>query len=275
MARLSYECDVCVLGGPGIGKSSLILHYTKGIFFEDIESSVEDLYQKQATSQGVSKMISILDTNAYVDAYSTSRKEQIKNAATLVFAYSIDDRDSFLKVSDDFERILGVMKTLPPCALIGLKSDLSSDRQVACEEGQRLSEQMKAVSFRECSSKLAINVNEALDPIVEAALKNSLKSEAKSEARSEEKINANYKMKSETKSDLNVDLKSDMTFDEESEANSEAKSDAKSEVKTEMKTEMKSGSSTPQTVERKSETLLRSTKKAPSSPHHDHCCIIM
>lgn len=254
MTRLSYECDVCVLGGPGIGKSSLILHYTKGIFLENIESSVEDLYQKQATSQGVSKIISILDTNANVDAYSTSRKEQIKNAATLVFAYSIDDRDSFLKVSDDFERNLGVMKTLPPCALIGLKSDLSADRQVAYEEGQRLSEHMKAVSFQECSSKLSINVNEALDPIVEVALQNSLKSEPKSEPKSD------------------LDLNSYMTFEVESAAKADAKSETKSETNSEGRTEMKSGSSTPQTVER---NHLRSMKKEPDSLHQNRCCIVM
>lgn len=266
MARLSYECDVCVLGGPGIGKSSLILHYTKGMFFEHIESSVEDLYQKQATSQGVSKIISLLDANAYVDAYSTSRKEQIKNAATLVFVYSIADRDSFLKISDDFELTLGVMKTLPPCALIGLKSDLSSDRQVAYEEGRRLSEQMKAVSFQECSSKLSINVNEALDPIVEVALMNSLKSEVKPEA----KFKANYKLKSELKSELKADLNSEITFDVP-----EAKSEAKSEVKSEVRTEMKSGTSTPQTVEGTSETHRRSLKKEPDSSHRNHCCIVM
>ena len=214
MTRLSYECDVCVLGGPGIGKSSLILHYTKGIFLENIESSVEDLYQKQATSQGVSKIISILDTNANVDAYSTSRKEQIKNAATLVFAYSIDDRDSFLKVSDDFERNLGVMKTLP----------------------------------------LSINVNEALDPIVEVALQNSLKSEPKSEPKSD------------------LDLNSYMTFEVESAAKADAKSETKSETNSEGRTEMKSGSSTPQTVER---NHLRSMKKEPDSLHQNHCCIVM
>lgn len=172
MIAPNSECDVCVLGEQGVGKTSFILHYIHSIFFEEVESSLEDIYQKQVSFNGISRIISILDTNSYVDAYSTSRKEQIRQASSLVFTYSVTDRDSFLKVLDNFERTLGVMKTLPPCALIGLKSDLTAERQVAYEEGEQLSQKMNALTFCESSAKLAVNVQEPLDQLVEMVLQN-------------------------------------------------------------------------------------------------------
>lgn len=171
------ECDICILGEPGTGKSSLVLRYVHGAFFSDVDSSVEDLYRKQVAKNGISRIVSILDSNTQADAYNSSRKQQIRHAAVLVFAYSIADRESFTRVADSYEQYLGVMQTLPPVALVGLKSDLESERQVGYGEGQQLAASMNAAIFEECSSKRDIKVDATFAPLVDLVIEKGLRNQ--------------------------------------------------------------------------------------------------
>lgn len=167
-SALNSAFDVCVMGQPQCGKSSLVCAYVYGKYIEDIDS-VEELYTKKLKTSQFDEL-TILDTSSESDIYTSSRKKQIANTGSFVFAYSIGDRQTFERLDDLIDNVIAVRGELPPFVIVGLKSDLEQSRQVAFDEGQALAERWGARYFTEASALVGQNVLVVFDKLVEVIL---------------------------------------------------------------------------------------------------------
>ncbi|ODV78558.1 P-loop containing nucleoside triphosphate hydrolase protein [Suhomyces tanzawaensis NRRL Y-17324] len=168
LKALGNEFDICVLGNASTGKSSLILHFLHNAFIEQ-ESSLEDLYIKDIRNGHIYNQVSVLDTSSSIDSYSSSRKQQILNTASIIYVYSIDDYESFVGIVELHERIQTLRPSLPPIIVVGTKADLEQ-RQVSSDEAQQWAESIGALNFSECSSKRGVGIDEAFDPLIQYLL---------------------------------------------------------------------------------------------------------
>ena len=110
------------------------------------------------------------EASATQEYYLSSRKQQIRNTTALIFAYSVADRQSFAELEDLFERTMFVRKDVPPFIIVGLRSDMDTERQVTYEEGYSLCKQLGGIKFQECSARDDVGIIEAFDPIIDAVL---------------------------------------------------------------------------------------------------------
>ncbi|KAK6459224.1 GTP-binding protein of the ras family [Scheffersomyces xylosifermentans] len=163
---LQDQFDICVLGEEHSGKSSLILHYLHNKYIEGLDASIEDLYTKPIREGSEYFEITILDTTSLLDNYSNTRKTQIRNTATILFVYAINNHESFAALEDNFDRISSVREEMPPIVLVGTKCDMEEQRQVSFDEGYEMAQRLNAISFSECSSKMSIGITEVFQPLV-------------------------------------------------------------------------------------------------------------
>lgn len=166
LTSLNNEYDICVIGELQTGKTSLILQYVHHKFVEELDSAVEELYVKVFRKGTSYNEISILDTSSNQDNYTSTRKKQLFNTSVVLFVYDITDRNSFLAVEENLERIKNITGELPPFALAGLKSDLEFERQISYEEAKLLAYSLGALNFAEASAKENSGIDDIFKPLV-------------------------------------------------------------------------------------------------------------
>lgn len=171
--------DICVLGSKNCGKSSLILGYIND-HYESGFSENEEVYTKIIRKDGNYTEISILDTNSNQDNYSTSRKIQLINNSAIIFAYAIDDKNSFFEMMELYDRVNNIRDILPPLTVVGLKCDLEDERQVEYEEGEDFASSINAMAFVETSFITGVNIEDGFQPLVDIIMQHKIEHRRKS-----------------------------------------------------------------------------------------------
>lgn len=183
LSSLNSHYDILVMGESGVGKTSLVQRYVNGVFNEGPHEQAEQLYVKAigndpgstvaSSSSNNTSMneISILDSSPLADVYGASRKQQVKNASTIMFVYAMDDRQSF----EALEYLIGTLNTLcdgelPPFVVVAAKLDMYNYCQVWYDEGEAMANRLGAIGFFLVSTLSDIHVNECFAPLVEVAL---------------------------------------------------------------------------------------------------------
>ncbi|BFZ00387.1 hypothetical protein BsWGS_03426 [Bradybaena similaris] len=159
------EFKVVVLGSGGVGKSALTVKFVSGKFMEKYDPTIEDFYRKEIEVDSAPSVLEILDT-AGTEQFASMRDLYIKNGQGFVIVYSITSIQTFQDIKtmkDQIQRVKGVVRI--PMILVGNKSDLESQREVASSEGASLA-QLWGCPFLETSAKSTNNVNEVFIEIV-------------------------------------------------------------------------------------------------------------
>lgn len=167
---LNRRYDICIIGEGNVGISSFLYSYIYRAYIEDFALEIEELLTKTVWRGSRSHEISILGGSATQEYYLSIRKQQIRNTTALIFAYSVADRQSFAELEDLFERTMFVRDDVPPFIIVGLRSDMDTERQVTYEEGYSLCKQLGGIQFQECSARDDVGIVEAFDPIIDAVL---------------------------------------------------------------------------------------------------------
>ncbi|KAH3762970.1 Ras GTPase [Pelomyxa schiedti] len=160
------EYKVVVVGGGGVGKSSLTIQFIQGHFIEEYDPTIEDSYRKKvAIDTEEESLIDILDT-AGQDEFSAMRDQYMRTGQAFLCVYAINARYSFDEIRTYREVILRVKDAdTVPMVICGNKCDLDSERQISTMQGIELARSFCS-PFLETSAKTAFNVQNAFFELI-------------------------------------------------------------------------------------------------------------
>lgn len=162
MARTSnknIQVKLVLLGDMGTGKTSLVLRFVKGQFFDFQESTIGAAFFTQVLSLNeVTIKFDIWDT-AGQERYYSLAPMYYRGAAAAVVVYDITSMDSFERAKKWVQELQRQGNPNLIMFLVANKVDLEEKRKVKNEEGE-LYAQENGLSFLETSAKSAHNVNE-------------------------------------------------------------------------------------------------------------------
>ncbi|ODQ56862.1 hypothetical protein WICANDRAFT_17153, partial [Wickerhamomyces anomalus NRRL Y-366-8] len=159
------EYKLVVVGGGGVGKSALTIQFIQSHFVDEYDPTIEDSYRKQVAIDNEVALLDILDT-AGQEEYSAMREQYMRTGEGFLLVYSVTERESYNELLTFYQQILRVKETEEvPILLVGNKSDLTEERSVSYEEGEKLAKQFQC-EFLETSAKQGINVDRAFFDLV-------------------------------------------------------------------------------------------------------------
>ncbi|XP_041006807.1 ras-related protein RHN1-like isoform X1 [Juglans microcarpa x Juglans regia] len=155
----NVQAKLVLLGDMGTGKTSLVLRFVKGQFFEYQESTIGAAFFTQVLSLNEATIkFDIWDT-AGQERYHSLAPMYYRGAAAAVVVYDITSMDSFVRAKKWVQELQRQGNPNLIMFLVANKADLEEKRKVAVEEGEQYANENGLV-FLETSAKSAQNVNE-------------------------------------------------------------------------------------------------------------------
>ena len=164
--KYDYLYNILILGGFGVGKTSLLGRYTDDSFV--IHSYTTDIDFKIKIiklSNGKLVKLRIWDTGGY-ERLRPIIKTYINRSDGIILLYDVTDLNSFKYVNNWINFIRANAQRNLVVYLVGTKIDKKEERKVTIEEGEIIAEKNKCL-FAEVSSKTGYNVNEIFQDLVE------------------------------------------------------------------------------------------------------------
>lgn len=146
-----------LLGEMGSGKSSLVLRYVKGQFFDYQASTVGAAFLTKTIPE-LSVKFEIWDT-AGQERYHSLAPMYYRGAAAAIIVYDITSPESFARAKAWVRELQRQGNPNMVMALAGNKVDLEAQRAVPVDEAQAYASENN-LHFLETSAKTAANVNE-------------------------------------------------------------------------------------------------------------------
>jgi len=166
------EYKLVIVGGGGVGKSSLTMQLVSNQFVDEYDPTIEDSYRKQVTIDTDPAVLDILDT-AGQEELSAMKDQYMRNGKGFLIIYAIISKNSWDEARALRSRILQVKDEDEfPMVIVGNKKDLSSSRQVSEAEASAFCKQHK-IPFYEASAKTRENVEECFYQLVREIRKTS------------------------------------------------------------------------------------------------------
>ena len=127
---------IVVLGASAVGKSCLVMRYTRNEFFSECDPTVEDSYRKLVLLDEKQHALDILDT-AGEEEYCYVGSQYLRKGDGFVLCYNPRSRESF----DQLGKYVSAIQTAErstqySCILVGTKCDIHEPMIVTEEEGQ-------------------------------------------------------------------------------------------------------------------------------------------
>jgi|TARA_B110000967_G_scaffold204152_1_gene246136 small GTP-binding protein len=148
-----------LLGDMGAGKSSLVLRFVKGQFFDYQESTIGAAFLTQTvTTDDTTVKFEIWDT-AGQERYHSLAPMYYRGAAAAIIVYDIQSQASFARAKSWVRELQRQGNSRLFMALAGNKCDRDETREVEVDEAQAYADE-NGLHFVETSAKTATNVNE-------------------------------------------------------------------------------------------------------------------
>jgi len=159
MTGRTHQYKLVLLGESAVGKSSLVLRFVKGQFFEYQESTIGAAFLTQSVNlDDCTVKFEIWDT-AGQERYHSLAPMYYRGAAAAVVVYDITNNNSFIRAQNWVKELQRQGTSKIVIALAGNKSDLSAQREVKPEVAQAYADENQ-IFFFETSAKTDHNVNE-------------------------------------------------------------------------------------------------------------------
>ncbi|AJV60220.1 Ypt6p [Saccharomyces cerevisiae YJM1399] len=150
---------IVFLGEQGVGKTSLITRFMYDTF--------DDHYQATIGIDFLSKTMYLDDKTIRLQLWDTAGQERfrslipsyIRDSRVAIIVYDITKRKSFEYIDkwiEDVKNERGDENVI--LCIVGNKSDLSDERQISTEEGEKKAKLLSAKIFMETSTKAGYNV---------------------------------------------------------------------------------------------------------------------
>ncbi|KAL5768857.1 hypothetical protein ACOSP7_015403 [Xanthoceras sorbifolium] len=155
----NIQAKLVILGDMGTGKTSLVLRFVKGQFFDFQESTIGAAFFTQVLSLNEATIkFDIWDT-AGQERYHSLAPMYYRGAAAAVVVYDITCMDSFERAKKWVQELQRQGNPNLIMFLVANKVDLEDKREVGNEDGEQYAKE-NGLSFLETSAKTAQNVNE-------------------------------------------------------------------------------------------------------------------
>ncbi|XP_016649054.1 PREDICTED: ras-related protein RHN1-like isoform X3 [Prunus mume] len=159
------QAKLVLLGDMGTGKTSLVLRFVKGQFFDHQEPTIGAAFFTQILSLSEATVkFDIWDT-AGQERYHSLAPMYYRGAAAAVVVYDISSTDTFTRAKKWVQELQRQGNLSLVMALVANKCDLEAKREVENEEGEQFA-QDNGMFFLETSAKTAQNINELFHEIV-------------------------------------------------------------------------------------------------------------
>ncbi|XP_008799023.2 ras-related protein RHN1-like [Phoenix dactylifera] len=166
----NIQAKLVLLGDMGTGKTSIVLRFVKGQYFDYQESTIGAAFFSQILSLNEATVkFDIWDT-AGQERYHSLAPMYYRGAAAAVVVYDISSADSFARAKKWVQELQRQGNPHLVMVLVANKADLETKRQVDNEEGE-LYAQENGLFFIETSAKTAQNVNELFYEIAKRLVK--------------------------------------------------------------------------------------------------------
>ncbi|XP_047341225.1 ras-related protein RHN1-like [Impatiens glandulifera] len=154
------QSKLVLLGDMGTGKTSMVLRFVKGQFFDHQEPTIGAAFFTQILSlPEVTVKFDIWDT-AGQERYHSLVPMYYRGASAAVVVYDISSADTFERAKKWVQELKRQGNTNLVMALVGNKSDLEPHRrEVEFEEGDEFSQENEML-FIETSARTSLNINE-------------------------------------------------------------------------------------------------------------------
>ena len=167
-----YLFKVLLLGDSDVGKSSLILRYTDETFNSKLVNSIGvDFKMKKREIDGKIIKVQIWDTAGH-ERFRSITYSYYRGANSIIIVFDLSDKKSFISITEWLKQIEKHAKENVFKFLVGNKSDLENERQVAYEEAKQYADEHD-LPYIETSAKNGININELFDSSIKTFLNNS------------------------------------------------------------------------------------------------------
>ncbi|CAD8126589.1 unnamed protein product [Paramecium sonneborni] len=173
---------VIVIGDSGVGKTNILSQFCDAKFsITHMATLGVDFKIKTIDVDGKKLKLQIWDT-AGQERFRNITKTYYKGAQGVILTYSVIDRQSFQNVDGWLRSIQeNTNSNDVQLVLVGNKADMSAERQVTMEEGQKLSQQYN-IPFFETSAKSNMNINESFHNLAQRIISTLCKMQANDDA---------------------------------------------------------------------------------------------
>ena len=167
---------LCIFGDGGVGKTTLIRRFAKGVFEENILMTIgADFSVKNVDLGGRTVTLRIWDF-AGEDRFRVLLPAFAKGADGGIFMYDTTRYSSLGQIKDwlsIFEYFGSENKSKIPIIMVGGKIDLEDKRSISPEEALELSNTYELKGNYECSSKTGDNVEQIFEIIAKMMTENT------------------------------------------------------------------------------------------------------
>ncbi|OHT01779.1 small GTP-binding protein [Tritrichomonas foetus] len=137
-----------IVGDGGVGKTSIIVRYTRDQFSQGYEPTLEDNYQATIKIDDTTSIdIEIADTAGQED-YKALRDKYMAEGDAFFIVYSIIDARSLQMAESLLDQITLLKENSPfKFILVGNKCDMEGQRQVSKVDGKNLADKHSGLCF--------------------------------------------------------------------------------------------------------------------------------
>jgi len=174
---MSLKC--VVVGDGAVGKTSLLISYTRNAFPEDYVPTVFDNYIADVLFNGKPVSLGLWDTAGQED-YDKLRPLSYPMTDVFLVCFSVISDTSFQNVTHRWIPELRHHQPDTPILLVGLKSDLRSDsktnlpgpeqKMVSKESANALAKEL-GVFYKECSALTQEGLKEVFEEVIRTGLR--------------------------------------------------------------------------------------------------------
>ncbi|EEC81205.1 hypothetical protein OsI_24236 [Oryza sativa Indica Group] len=159
-----------LLGDLGAGKTSIVVRFAKGLYYDCQESTIGAAFFSQVLIMDEATVkLDIWDT-AGQERYHSLAPMYYRGAAAAVVVYDISSTDSYIRARKWVDELQRQGNPHLVMALVGNKVDLEEKRQVGTQEAMEYAER-NGLFFIETSAKTSQNVTELFYELADRLVK--------------------------------------------------------------------------------------------------------